>query len=196
MKNREQYSILKTALDFLHVEELKVICTGLSIPDKGKKGQIILRILHFIETGTIITEPKIPNVSLAKLGQEYDLAPNSLILKGAYKNDLLTRNFFKKLIGSYFHFTAFGIDWINEKWLAGMPPTYQEFADMWVGEYKRRKSEGSCPKTEWAYINFVQNFIKINPNTTKDRILKAWEAKRIKQKEIVNDILRRVIAKY
>lgn len=65
--------------------------------------------------------------------------------------------FLKKLIGDYFHFTAFGVDWVDERWMDGNPPTYQEFVDMWRAEYKRRQETPANPKEEWAYINLCNN---------------------------------------
>ncbi|XVN42631.1 MAG: hypothetical protein RCG15_08655 [Candidatus Rickettsia vulgarisii] len=64
-------------------------------------------------------------------GVVYHLHPNTLMLKGSYKNDLRNRQFFKQLIGEHFHFTAIAIDWLNDRWMQGLPPppTYQEFLE-------------------------------------------------------------------
>jgi hypothetical protein len=180
---------LKHSLAFLNVKELKTIALKLFISEKGKKGQIIARIIYFAKTGEKQKLPQIPKKSYAVRGVDYPLNPNSLILKGAYKNDLKTRLFFKKLIGDYFHFTAFGVDWIDEQWMDGNPPTYQEFADMWRSEYKRRQETPANPKEEWAYINFVQQYLNINPTTTRDSLTNAWKIERQKNKEIVSKIL-------
>ena len=176
---------LKTSLTFLHVSELKDIASKLSLPTDGKKMPLIQRILHFLDTGTILHSPEIPDISKARKGTHYPLAPSTLILKNSYKNDLATRLFFKKIIGEYFHFTAFGIDWINEKWLAGNPPTYQEFADMWKSEYARRKVNPTAPKEEWAYINFVQKY----GDAPHDEIIRAWNEERTKHVENVGCLL-------
>ncbi len=184
---------LETSLNFFHVEELKDIALKLSLPKKSKKGALIHRIVHFLRTGDTKSDSEIPTISCAKRGQEYPLTSNTLILKGAYKNDLATRLFFKKLIGTYFHFTAFGIDWVNERWLEGNPPTYQEFADMWIKEYTRRKEEGSQPKHEWAYINLAQKFMKEHPNGSKKDLLEAWDRTRKKNLEIAHEILEKAL---
>ena len=191
----EKSKVLNTSLNFLHVSELREICTKLAILDKGKKDAIILRIVHFLQTGEIIKEPKIPAISLAQRGQNYALQPDALILKGAYKNDLNTRLFFKKLIGDHFHFTAFGQDWIMERWLAGNPPAHQEFADMWQKEYTKRKTIPSIPKAEWAYINFTQKFMQQYPKASHTDIITAWEAERQKHKKIVDQILTTTITR-
>lgn len=180
---------LKKSLTFLHIPELRDILENLVLPTDGKKIALIYRIVHFLETGKILHSPKIPEVSKARKGIDYPLEPTTLILKNAYKNDLVTRLFFKKLIGEYFHFTAFGIDWINEKWLAANPPTYQEFADMWKVEYARRKANPKAPKEEWAYINFAQKYSKEYKNASHREIIQAWNQERARNVEIVQRIL-------
>ncbi|QQR48944.1 SAP domain-containing protein [bacterium] len=182
--NKQSLTALKAALLFFHVAELRDLCVQLSLPKAGTKLSLISRIVYFCETGQIVTELLIPAISRAKRGVLYPLKPDTLMLKGAYKNDLKTRLFFKQLIGEYFHFTAFGIDWLHQRWLNGNPPTYQEFADMWQAEYDRRKKYGSTPKEEWAYINFSQQFFKHHPDATREMLYEAWEYERIRNKKI------------
>jgi hypothetical protein len=69
------------------------------------------------------------------------------------------------------------------------PPTYQEFADMWQAEYKRRKEIPATPKEEWAYINYVQQYLKKHPTSTRQNLTNAWEIERHRNKEIVSKIL-------
>ena len=178
---------IKTSLLYLHVAELKDILLQFKLPIDGKKIALIQRIIHFFETGNVLHNPKIPEISKARPGMNYPLLSETLILKDAYKNDLVTRMFFKKLIGEYFHFTAFGIDWINERWFVGNPPTYKEFADMWQAEYARRKNSKASPKEEWAYINFTQKHIEANRNASHDEIVGAWNAERARHVAIVRE---------
>ena len=147
--------ILFDSLYFMNMAELKQICAVLTIPLSKGKADMIDAIKHFVKTGQILSIKTIPEASRAKKGKNYPLMPDTLILFGDYKNDAKTRAFFKKLIGNHFHFTAFGIDWINDCWHAGKPPTYQEYADMWQREFARRNNEKPQPKKEWAYINFL-----------------------------------------
>ncbi len=178
---------------FLHVEELKELTSLLKISDKGAKGAVIARILHFLHSGEELAMPKFPAVSCAKKSVVPPLLPKSLMLRGAYKNDLATRLFFKSLIGEYFHFTAFGIDWLNERWLQGNPPTYQEFADFWVTETERRKNTKAAPKQEWAYIRFVQAFMESYPESSRDELMQAWNAERMGHKKQVDAVVRRIL---
>lgn len=163
---------LKESLYFLHIAELKDLANRLSLLDKGKKLELIIRIIHFLQTGEKLVTLKIPAISCAK-DKNLLLLPTSLMLKGAYKNDLKTRLFFKSIIGDYFHFTAFGIDWLNERWMEGSPPTYQEFADMWKLKYQRRKENPVVPKSEWAYINYVQSYYNKTPDAPCEEVMKA-----------------------
>lgn len=172
LKNLEVY------LHYFHVSELKETCVRLQLSSSGKKCDLIQFILVYLKTGKKQSPTSIPEVSKAKKGTEYPLNPRTQILMGSYKNDLATRNFFKKLIGHYFHFTAFGIDWINKRWREGNPPTYGEFASFWKKEYELRKQKKVLPKKEWAYLNFIQRCLLEHPNFSKEQIGKAWKKER------------------
>lgn len=182
----DQNSIaLKNSLTFLHVSELKAVAAKLFLSDKGNKMTLILRILHFFRTGEKLEASKFPSVSMAKRGRIYPIHPTTFMLKGSYKNDLQTRLFFKQLIGSHFHFTAFGIDWLNHRWMDSLPPTYQEFADMWQEEYERRKNRPEPPKEEWCYIRFVQKFLQTFPEASRECLNSEWESERQKHKAVI-----------
>ncbi len=188
--NNEDINEFKQALTFFHVQELRDLANQLHLPNKGDKMHLVMRIITFVQTGKILIEPKIPPLSCAQRGKEYSLSSSTLMLKGAYKNDLKTRVFFKSLIGNHFHFTAFGIDWLNEQWIKGTPPTYQKFADMWQLEFIRRKTSPAAPKEAWAYINFVQHFLSHNPKVSRETLLHAWQKERELHKNKVQILLK------
>ena len=181
-----QLDTLKQSLLYLHVDELREIAIKLSLINKGNKITVISRILHFLKTGERLALPKFPEKSCSQKNKTYPIEKNSLMLKGAYKNDLKTRVFFLNLIGPHFHFTAFGIDWLNEQWMEGNPPTYEQFAKMWQKEHERRKVAPAAPKEEWAYINFVQTW----PQKDRESIAQSWENLREQHKTIVLRILK------
>ncbi len=189
MDSKSKIENLNISLNFLHVSELKTICNKLQLSEKGKKVELILRVIKFIETGEKLVNLPFPCISYAR-NRSNELEENALMLKGAYKNDLKTRLFFKKIIGEYFHFTAFGIDWLNERWMNGNPPTYKEFAAMWETEYQRRKITPAKPKDEWAYINFIQDFYNKIPNSTRAEVMESWEKARNKHKNYIEEILK------
>ena len=111
--SEKEQAVLYDDLHYMKMAELKKACVMLCLPDKGKKTELINRIMEFIKTGEVITLPKIPVKSRAKNNPIQPLEASSLMLHGEYKNDLKTRVFFKHLIGLHFHFTAFGIDWLK-----------------------------------------------------------------------------------
>lgn len=171
----QEQARLHAAMLFMKMEELQHACTLLNLPDVGKKTVLIKRIEQFISTGQIIPLAQIPDCSRAKKHPHQPLHADSLMLYGSYKNDYATRDFFKKLIGPAFHFTAFGIDWLNKRWMQGSPPTYQEFANYWVVESQRRQQTPEAPKKEWAYINFVQQMQVTHPYSSKAAVMQAWK---------------------
>lgn len=179
----EEQSILQAALHYMKMAELRKASQTIGLYNKEKKAHLINLILTYIKSGKIITIPKIPAQSRAKSQAIQPLATSSLMLYGGYKNDRKTRDFFKKLIGPHFHFTAYGIDWLNERWLQGKPPTYQEFAVFWVKESAQRKKEKSKPKDEWMFIRFMQKMEKIEPDASKKDIFHAWKQLQAQKKD-------------
>lgn len=184
---------LHNALHFMKMDELRNVCYMLGIIETGKKAALIKRIMTFVTTGKIVQPIAIPPESQAKNYPPQPLKLSSLILHGGYKNDLATRTFFKKIIGSHFHFTAYGIDWIEERWLASNPPTYQEFVDYWTEETNRRKNQKVDPKDEWRFIRFVQEMNNKSPNIPHDEIMRAWKQEQTKQAATVLALLKNIL---
>ncbi|RZI45543.1 hypothetical protein EDM53_04970 [Rickettsiales endosymbiont of Peranema trichophorum] len=192
-------SLLRTQLIRRHlyvletVRELilqKVYCVNLHLSTKGTKVDLIDRIVHFIKIGEKTNLAQYPAKSLSNRHDKPALSTEALMLKGSYKNDLKTRLFFKEIIGPHFHFTAFGIDWLKSRWAEANPPTYQEFANMWITEYELRKIYSKTPKKEWAYINFVKGYLSDHKHATRSDILNAWNIERTKHKNLVAQFLK------
>ena len=93
MINQTDFLCLKKSLTFLHVKEMKQLARELLLSDKGKKMELIQRILVYVSTGEKITLKKFPKISCAQRGQIHILFPDQRILKRSYKNDLKTRLF-------------------------------------------------------------------------------------------------------
>jgi hypothetical protein len=154
---------------------------------------LIVSIVQFIQYGTVPSKKVIPASSCKQADQEYRLHPEALMVYGAFKNDLITRIFLKKLIGNHFHYTVFGLDWIKARWFEGKPPTYAEFAHFWQDEYTRRQGKSQDLKPEWAYLNFAREFKKNYPDASKNTLLDAWESIRKKHTDRVLSLLRKSI---
>ncbi len=188
--NAHELNDLHEALYYMKINELKGLCATYSLPIKGNKVALINRITVFIETGKVVHLQEIPSISKANKNRiDYSLELDALMLYGAYKNDAKTRSFFKTVFGNHFHFTAFGIDWLNERWISGNPPTYREFALFWQQEYLNRKQTKVVPKKEWAYINFTQQFLIHNPAASKKEIITAWEKERMQYVYKIKNLL-------
>ncbi len=192
LSKAEQADLSKSIL-FFNMQELRRMCEGLQLPSKGKKMALITRIMTFIETGKIVLEQEIPAISRIKEGQKIPLESQAKILFGSFKNDAATRAFFKKLIGEHFHYTAFGVDWISERWFAGNPPTYKEFAIFWQQEYEARKKTKIPPKKEWALLNFVAAYLKKFPTAEREEVVTAWKQERAQQVERGMVLLRKIL---
>jgi hypothetical protein len=188
-------SDLYEALHFCKMKELQHVCKVLALDHSGIKSELISRIMTFIETGEKLKKQVMPSVSLAKFHPSQPLSNNSLMLFGGYKNDLVTRNFFKSLIGQHFHYTAFGIDWLNERWHAGNPPTHQEFAQYWIDETEKRNHKKAQPKGEWAFIKFVQRIKNEHPEASRIEIMDAWKMVQAQNVARVHTIIKNVISK-
>ncbi len=191
---RQEQETLLDALYYMKMAELKESCHMLALPTKGKKGELIKRMIIFIQTGKIITVPAIPSASRAKNHPPQPLAKDSLMLHGSYKNDAQTRALFKQLIGSHFHFTAFGIDWLNDRWQKGNPPTYQEFAHYWHEEMKQRTKVKASPKQEWALINFLQKATQSHPTASQAILMAAWKKLRAEKAALAQKIIAKLSA--
>ena len=177
------------ALLFLNMRELKTICLHFKLPAQNEKITLIENITTYVTTGKKIAQKTIPAISKAHPKTIYPLAPETLILKGAFKNDLKTRIFLKQLIGDHFHYTAYGIDWIKNNWLKGTPPTYAEFAIYWQAEYQNRQINKAPLKQEWAYLNFLDHYKSQYPFALKEQAIIAWKIEREKQVQKVKSIL-------
>ncbi|MBI2352849.1 SAP domain-containing protein [Candidatus Dependentiae bacterium] len=177
---------LRYCFCFLYVNELKDYCEKLKLSIKGKKIILIERIIFFLKTGQKLEILRYPDASFFKGKKDHIITPDHLILKGLYKNDFKTRLFFKSLIGDHFHFTVFGLDWLEKRWIDGNPATYKEFADMWQKEYEFRKIHKVPSKEEWAYINCIKKYLEQNPGASRHEMISHWEKERNFHKMIIS----------
>ena len=183
---------LEELMYYMNMTELRQACKQLKLPHTGLKALLISRIMTFIETGKIVTVPPIPEISKAKKGHQYPLAPQTKILLGSYKNDLKTRIFMKSLVGNHFHFTAFGQDWMKQRWQEGNPPTYAEFARFWQAEHERRKNKQSPLKQEWALLNFMRRYQEEHPNAGQKEMMRDWKKERATKAHEAMTLLKKV----
>ncbi len=181
--SKKQQEALFSDMLYLNMAELRALCMKLALPKKGKKLHLIEVIKTFLLTGETLKEVPLPQVSCGKGPAK--LLPDERILHGSHKNDLRTRIFLKKLIGNHFHYTAWGLDWIRERWEQGKPPTYQEFADAWQANYVVTQEQKHPPKKEWALIRFCMAYAEKHPEASRAEIIGAWKVVRAEKAERV-----------
>ena len=179
----------------MRIPELRDTCKELKLPFSGIKGDLIQRVIHFLKTGIIVNPEPIPDVSKARKGIDYPLLPETRILYGNYRNDFATRVFMKTLVGNHFHFTASGIDWIKERWRAGNPPSYREFADFWQQQYLANKQKRPPPKEEWAFIKFTQAYLTKKPAASHEELIGAWKQEQRYQVRKAQQIIQSCLSK-
>lgn len=178
------------ALHYLKMAELRDILKSFQLPHKDKKPLLIDRIVLFLKTGDCLPSPTIPKHVYAPKGYKRHLSPEEPIYYKTYKSDLETRLFFKQLIGAHFHFTAYGNDWLEEQWLEGKNPTFQDYADFWQAEHLRRKTSPADPKKEWAYLNFCQKYLQKHPNAPRKDMMSEWKKLQKEKAEFVFNMLK------
>lgn len=181
MLSPAQTDELCNALLFFNMSELRSLCLNLGLSSKGEKSLLIEVIRTFLITGRIMPLKVIPKIACAKPTAAYPLLPGAPMLYGAFKNDLKTRLFLKSLIGNHFHYTAFGLDWIKERWQQGMAPTYQEFANYWQSEYLARQKIKGKLKPEWAYLNFLESYRRQHPSSSRADAIVQWKKLRMER---------------
>lgn len=72
----------------MNVDELRAYCKNLDLSVKGKKINLINRIIHFLNAGEKIDLSEYPIISISKDKRNTILTPDAFMLKGVYKNDL------------------------------------------------------------------------------------------------------------
>jgi hypothetical protein len=150
---------------YLNMKELRDFCDDHGIPyaiyfetengrirksrDADRKGIVIDRVLHFINTGTIK-----PRTLFAKSVVRFEAirsAPveSDRVFYGQYKDsDAGLLKLMRRLTDGHFEAGAISQEVLRECWTRGDAPTYREFARLWL---KARKAH-TKPNPEWAFL--------------------------------------------
>jgi hypothetical protein len=151
---------------YLNTSELRFFCDAHRIPyfiyaettagriartrDTDRKGVVIDRILHFLNTGevkpeTVFRRGVVASPLAGRRPQESDP-----VLYRRYRNhDEATLDLMKSLTGGKFEFGAIAQEVLRDCWSRGKAPTYREFAQLW----QKAVSGHSEPNPEWAYLS-------------------------------------------
>jgi len=151
---------------YLNTAELRGFCEVHGIPfiiqvetpqgriarskDTDRKGIVIDRILHFLNTGaikpsTIFRKEVVTTKDLGRAPLESDP-----VLYGQYKNgDAATLRLMKQLTRGEFDFGAIAQEVLRASWSGNHAPTYREFARLW----EKAVAAHSRPNPEWAFLS-------------------------------------------
>lgn len=170
MNKKKNLTQLESSIYFLKVGELKKIIQILNLNFSGNKPNMIRRIIAWYENKeeNFKTEKPVTQI-ISPIAN-----PKTHLMKGIYKNNAESRTIFQSLIGPHFHFTVFGLDWLNQQWNLGISPTFQEFAKFWQEEFEKRKIKKAPLKDEWMFLRFQKEFKEKHPNATNREFQSAW----------------------
>ena len=179
-------------LNYLNTAEIKAFCKQHGIPytiaietpdgrrkktaDDDRKGVILDRIRHFLETGSIKEETCFPAAVVC-----FDPLPNKLtsgqqLFYGQYdKANPAMIALLKELTDGKFENGAIARILARKFWSNGKAPTFREFASAWL----RESQEHTAPNPEWAFLS----------DRAAHRAMPNWKALRAKKASAVIRLL-------
>ncbi len=150
---------------YLNMQELRGFCDAHGIPyaiyfetgdgrvrksrDADRKGVVIDRVVHFLNTGTIK-----PRTVFTQSVVSFDPMPPVLVesdrvLYGQYKDsDPSLLKLMKRLTDGKFEAGAISQEVLRACWTRGEAPTYREFAQLWIAA----REAHTKPNPEWAFL--------------------------------------------
>jgi hypothetical protein len=163
-KNKQQE--LLDDLNYLNLREIKLFCKRHSIPyriavetedgirktsrEDDRKGVILHRIRHFLETGVVLQETcfRAPVVCLDPLPNT--VTADSQLFYGQYdKANRPMIALLKSLTGGQFKNGAIARILARDFWSKGKVPTFREYASAWIDA----SSKHLQPNAEWAFLS-------------------------------------------
>ncbi|MEL6224163.1 MAG: SAP domain-containing protein [Cyanobacteria bacterium J06627_8] len=180
---------LAESIYYLKLDELRLICQSLSLPERGAKGMLVKRVLNAVGVVSEDVRAISAGREIKFPGYRGPLKPEQYILPGHYTNGSRMRTKLKTLIGEHFHFTNYGMEWIRERWRTKQYPTFEEFATFWQQEYERRQSGGEF---ESLATNARVRFFRAleGKGLTRNQLEAAWQAERLRHVKLVSSILK------
>ncbi|MCJ8276915.1 MAG: hypothetical protein HRT44_10040 [Bdellovibrionales bacterium] len=182
--NKSDAELFIESVYYLKVDELKLSLKQLGLSQKGQKMTLIHSLLKHFKLSPS------PQKTLPKRFKKYSgsLSPEKYILPGYYTNGAQSREKLQKIIGPYFKFTTYGMDWIRSHWADGKYPTYQQFAQYWKKEFNRRKEGGTFQS---AMTNARVRFFRTQKNKeySKEKLEGLWAKERLVHKKRVFQLI-------
>lgn len=162
----EKQRALETDLNYLNTAEIKSFCKRHAIPyaivvetadgrrkktaDDDRKGVMLERVRHFLETGTVLAETcfRAAVVCFDPLPDKF--GPDDRLFYGQYdKANPALIALLKELTDGRFENGAIARILARKFWTNGEAPTFRQFAAAWLQARKERTG----PNPEWAFLS-------------------------------------------
>jgi hypothetical protein len=153
-------------LNYLNIAEIRSFCKRHSIPykiaietkdgrrrttkDDDRKGVILNRIRHFLQTGAILKETCFPAAVVCFDPLSDHIADDDRLFYGQYdKTNRRMITLLKSLTDGQFKNGAIARMLARDFWSRGKAPTFREYASAWI----RASREHLRPNPEWAFLS-------------------------------------------
>jgi hypothetical protein len=163
---KEQRQELLNDLNYLNIAEIRSFCKRHFIPyriavetkdgcrrmtrDDDRKGVILDRIRHFLETGVILKETYFAAAVVCFDPPSRHIAADDRLFYGQYdKTNRTMIALLKSLTDGQFKNGAIARMLARDFWSSGKAPTFREYASAWV----RASREHLKPNPEWAFLS-------------------------------------------
>jgi hypothetical protein len=164
--SKDKQQELLDNLNYLNLSEIKSFCKRNSIPfriavetedgrkkmtnDDDRKGVILHRIRHFLETGVVLQGTCFAAEVVCFAPLPETLGEKDRLYYGQYDKSNRTMNaLLKSLTAGKFKNGAIARILAREFWSRGKAPTFAEFAAAWMESSKQHKT----PNPEWAFLS-------------------------------------------
>jgi hypothetical protein len=153
-------------LNYLNLPEIKSFCKLHSIPyriaietedgtwkttrEDDRKGVILRRIRHFLQTGVVLEETRFRAQVVCFDPLADTITADSRLFYGQYdKTNRTLMALLKRLTNGQFENGAIARILAREFWSRGKAPTFREYASAWIDA----SSKHLQPNAEWAFLS-------------------------------------------
>jgi len=153
-------------LNYLNISEIRSFCQRHSIPfriavetkdgrrrmtrDDDRKGVMLHRIRHFLQTGVILEETCFPAPVVCFDPLSDRITADDRLFYGQYdKTNRAMVALLKRLTGGQFENGAIARILARDFWSTGKAPTFREYASAWT----HASREHLRPNPEWAFLS-------------------------------------------
>jgi hypothetical protein len=158
--------VLLDDLNYLNISEIRSFCKRHSIPyriaietkdghrrmtkDDDRKGVVLNRIRHFLQTGAILKETCFPAAVVCFDQLSDDITADDKLFYGQYAKTSRTMiTLLKSLTDGQFENGAIARMLARDFWSRGKAPTFREYASAWIDASR----EHLRPNPEWAFLS-------------------------------------------